>query len=209
MPTSFRIGAHFLIALRYALLLSSASSSLSTFSQRGLERREFVDLTAIVRERLPDAGPDVEARLDPAPVLGDPQLIERLVVNLTDNAVRHNLPPGEGGWVRVWTGVDGAGRPGLRIENRGRVIPADRAAGLFQPFRRLGPERVRRRDGLGLGMSIVAAVVAAHGGRVLARTRPQGGLTVGVGFPAPTLTLTPYAVDVMDVQKERQGVGSL
>ncbi|MFI9762365.1 hypothetical protein ACIHFB_31085 [Streptomyces sp. NPDC051963] len=58
-------------------------------------------------------------------------------------------------------------------------------------------------------MSIVAAVVAAHGSRVLARTRPQGGLTVEVGFPAPTLTPTPYAVDVMDVQKERQGVGSL
>lgn len=156
-------------------------------SQRGLERREFVDLTAIVRERLPDSGPRVEARLDPAPVLGDPQLIERLVVNLTDNAVRHNLSEGEGSWVSVWTGVDATGRPGLRIENSGPVIPADQAAGLFQPFRRLGPERVRKRDGQGLGMSIVAAVVAAHGGRVLARTRPQGGLTVEVSLPAAVL----------------------
>ncbi|MCT9080553.1 sensor histidine kinase [Streptomyces fulvoviolaceus] len=153
-------------------------------SQRGLERREFVDLTAIVRKRLPDSGPRVEALLGPAPVLGDPQLIERLVVNLTDNAVRHNLPEGKGSWVSVWTGVDAAGRPGLRIENSGPVIPADQAAGLFQPFRRLGPERVRKRDGQGLGMSIVAAVVAAHGGRVLARTRPQGGLTVEVSLPA-------------------------
>lgn len=156
-------------------------------SQRGLERREFVDLTAIVRERLPDSGPRVEARLDPAPVLGDPQLIERLVVNLTDNAVRHNLSEAEGSWVRVWTGVDATGRPGLRIENSGPVIPVDQAAGLFQPFRRLGPERVRKRDGQGLGMSIVAAVVAAHGGRVLARTRPQGGLTVEVSLPAAVL----------------------
>lgn len=156
-------------------------------SQRGLERREFVDLTAIVRERLPDSGPRVEARLDPAPVLGDPQLIERLVVNLTDNAVRHNLSEGEGSWVSVWTGVDATGRPGLRIENSGPVIPADQAAGLFQPFRRLGPERVRKRDGQGLGMSIVAAVVAAHGGRVLARTRPQGGLTVEVSLPPAVL----------------------
>ena len=40
-----------------------------------------------------------------------------------------------------------------------------------------------RSDGLGLGMSIVAAVVAAHGGRVRARTRPQGGLVVEVSLP--------------------------
>ena len=152
-------------------------------SQRGLERREFVDLTALVRDRLPESGPRVEARLEAAPVLGDPQLIERLVVNLTENAVRHNLPAGEGGWVSVWTGLDAAGRAGLRIENSGPLIPADRAAGLFQPFRRLGPERVRKRDGLGLGLSIVAAVVAVHGGRVLARTRTQGGLTVEVSLP--------------------------
>ncbi|MFF4504086.1 sensor histidine kinase [Streptomyces sp. NPDC001401] len=164
-------------------------------SQRCLERREFVDLAAIVRERLPDSGCRVEARLEPAPVLGDPQLIERLVVNLTDNAVRHNLPAGEGGWVSVWTGLDAAGRPGLRIENSGPVILPDQAAGLFQPFRRLGPDRVLppsrvrssgrspHRDGLGLGMSIVAAVTAAHGGRVRARTRPAGGLIVEVGLP--------------------------
>jgi signal transduction histidine kinase len=153
-------------------------------SQRGLEQREFVDLAAIVRERLPESGVRVEARLEPAPVLGDPQLVERLVVNLTDNAVRHNLADPRESWVSVWTGVDAAGRPGLRIENSGPVIPADQAGGLFQPFRRLGPERVRKRDGLGLGMSIVAAVVAAHGGRVLARTRPRGGLVVEVVLPA-------------------------
>jgi signal transduction histidine kinase len=152
-------------------------------SQRGLERRESVDLTAIVRERLPDSGCRVLSRLEPAPVLGDPQLIERLVVNLTENAVRHNLPAGQEGWVSVWTGLDATGRPGLRIENSGPVIPPDQAAGLFQPFRRLGPDRVAGRHGLGLGMSIVAAVAAAHGGRVLARTRPAGGLIVEVALP--------------------------
>ena len=153
-------------------------------SQRGLEQREFVDLTAMVKSRLPEGGPRVEARLDPALVLGDPQLLERLVANVIDNAVRHNLPEGEGSWVRVWTGVDGVGRAGLRIENSGPPIPPERAEELFQPFRRLGPERVRKRDGLGLGLSIVAAVVAAHGGRVVARTRPYGGLVVEVGLPA-------------------------
>ncbi|MFJ9707918.1 histidine kinase dimerization/phospho-acceptor domain-containing protein [Streptomyces sp. NPDC101234] len=58
-------------------------------SQRGPERRELVDLAEVAKERLP-SGPRVTARLDPAPVLGDPQLLERLVVNLADNAVRHN-----------------------------------------------------------------------------------------------------------------------
>ncbi|MFD4558918.1 sensor histidine kinase [Streptomyces sp. NPDC058469] len=178
-------------------------------SQRGLEARECVDLAAVVREWLPDAdrsdaalsdaGPRVEARLAFAPVLGDPQLIERLVVNLTDNAVRHNLPTGEGSWVSVWTGLDAFGRPGLRIENSGPVIAADQAAGLFEPFRRLGVERVGRagrRDGLGLGMSIVAAVVAAHGGRVWAWTRPQGGLVVEVSLPRYALPPAPVPAGV-------------
>ncbi|MBK3571081.1 HAMP domain-containing sensor histidine kinase [Streptomyces sp. MBT62] len=173
-------------------------------SQRGLETREFVDLATVVEERLRGVELSVRARLESAPVLGDPQLVERLVVNLTDNAVRHNLPAGEGSWVSVWTGVDARGRPGLRIENSGPVIPADQAAGLFQPFRRLGAERVGKRDGLGLGMSIVAAVVAAHGGRVRARTRPQGGLVVEVTLPpyapaehrSPAPTSAPAAVGI-------------
>ncbi len=188
-------------------------------SQRGLEARECVDLAAVVRDRLsevdladgslsdarlPDAAPRVEVRLESAPVLGDPQLIERLVVNLTDNAVQHNLPSGEGSWVSVWTGLDASGRPGLRIENSGPVITVDQAAGLFEPFRRLGAERVGkrdggrggRRDGLGLGMSIVAAVVAAHGGRVWARTRPQGGLVVEVSLPRYGLPVSPVPAGV-------------
>ncbi|WP_316757829.1 sensor histidine kinase [Streptomyces herbicida] len=152
-------------------------------SQRGLERWEHVDLAELVKERLPTGGPRVEARLDSAPALGDPQLLERVVVNLADNAVRHNLPVGEGSWVTVWTGVDAAGGAGLRIANSGPMIPADQAAGLFQPFKRLGAERVRTRDGMGLGMSVVAAVVSAHGGRVRARTHPHGGLTVEVSLP--------------------------
>ncbi|MGW3665963.1 sensor histidine kinase [Streptomyces sp. NPDC005141] len=141
-----------------------------------------------------DRGPRVRADLNSAPVLGDPQLIERLVVNLTDNAVRHNSPESGESWVRLWTGTE-AGRPVLRIDNTGPVIPRDQVAGLFQPFRRLGAERTlahprprsrgkgRQRDGLGLGLSIVTAVATAHGGTVEAWPRPQGGLTVRVTFP--------------------------
>lgn len=161
-------------------------------SQRGLQRREFVDLAVIVRARVPEGGPRVVAELAPAPVLGDPQLIERLVVNLADNAVRHNHPEGEESWVRLWTGMDG-GRPVLRIANSGPVIPPDQVAWLFQPFRRLGAERVRKRDGLGLGLSIVEAVATAHGGTVEAWPRAEGGLSVRVGFPPSVSTWPPPA----------------
>jgi signal transduction histidine kinase len=160
-------------------------------SQRGVERREFVDLAEIVRQRLPQGRPEnaggrlVQADLNSAPVLGDPQLIERLVVNLTDNAVRHNHPWAEESWVRLWTGVEG-GQPVLRIANTGPVILPDQVTGLFQPFRRLGAERLRGRDGLGL--SIVAAVTVAHRGRVEAWPLADGGLSVRVTLPryAPT-----------------------
>ncbi|WP_327353117.1 sensor histidine kinase [Streptomyces sp. NBC_01304] len=154
-------------------------------SQRGLERREYVDLAVLVRALLPAAGPGVPrvaAELHRAPLLGDPQLIERLVVNLRDNAVRHNSPDPSGSWISLWTGME-AGRPTLRIANSGPMIPADQVDGLFAPFRRLGPDRVRTRDGLGLGLSIVAAVAAAHGGAVRASPRAQGGLNVEVTLP--------------------------
>lgn len=109
------------------------------------------------------------------------------MVNLTDNAVRHNRPEAEESWVRPWTGVEG-GQPVLRIANTGPVIPPDQVTGLFQPFRRLGAERVRGRDGLGLGLSIVAAVTVAHRGRVEAWPLAEGGLSVRVTLPryAPT-----------------------
>ncbi|MDG4862550.1 HAMP domain-containing sensor histidine kinase [Streptomyces sp. T-3] len=151
-------------------------------SQRGLERREYVDLAVLVRALLPAAGPGVPrvaVELHTAPVLGDPQLIERLVVNLRDNAVRHNTPDPNGSWISLWTGIED-GRATLRIANSGPAIPADQVDGLFAPFRRLGPDRVRTRDGLGLGLSIVAAVAAAHGGAVRASPRAQGGLNVEV-----------------------------
>jgi signal transduction histidine kinase len=177
-------------------------------SQGGLRRREFADLAEIVRGRLPEseeedgdeggtgAGPRVQADLNSAPVLGDPQLIERLVVNLTDNAVRHNHAGAEESWVRLWTGLE-AGRAVLRIANTGPVIRRDQVAGLFQPFRRLGTARVRGRDGLGLGLSIVTAVATAHGGTVEAWPRPEGGLTVRVTLPGcpPTPTGSPDAVE--------------
>ncbi|MFD3311551.1 sensor histidine kinase [Streptomyces sp. NPDC058694] len=155
-------------------------------SQRGVPEREFIDLSVVAAELLPDAGlgPRVSAELLPAGLVGDPQLIGRLVSNLVENAVRHNVSLGEGGWVSVWTGVVD-GRASLRVVNSGPVVPSGQVGVLFEPFRRLGAERVRATQGSGLGLSIVAAIAAAHGGVVEARARGEGGLWVEVVFPPP------------------------
>ena len=115
----------------------------------------------------------------PAVVRGDRPLLERLTGNLVENAVRHNV---DGGWVRVDIGVvDGRAR--LQVANSGPVVPTGEIDGLWLPFRRHGTARTARR-GAGLGLSIVRAVAAAHGGTATASARPDGGLVVTVELPA-------------------------
>ncbi|MFR9729280.1 sensor histidine kinase [Saccharopolyspora sp. MS10] len=114
----------------------------------------------------------------PAPVRGDPALLERVAGNLLENAVRHNL---DGGWVRVSTGHDGS-RALLRVASSGPLIEPDQVDALFEPFRRAGVQRTAR-TGSGLGLSIVRAAVTAHGGRVTAAPVPEGGLAVEAEFP--------------------------
>jgi signal transduction histidine kinase len=152
-------------------------------SQRGLEAREDLDLGAIaadvVREALGADDVRVESELGEAWTLGDPALVERLVANLIDNALKYNQ---ESGWVRVWTGAS-AGRPTLRVANTGPVIPASDVDALVEPFRRLNGDRAGHSRGLGLGLSIVAAIAEAHGAAFLVTPRAGGGLEVEVSFP--------------------------
>jgi signal transduction histidine kinase len=151
-------------------------------SQRGLERREPVDLRAAVSDALADATPNgvcVESALEDANVGGDPQLVRRLAANLLDNAVRHNVPDG---WVHVETAtVDGEAT--LRVANSGPWIPDEQIPSLLQPFRRARPERASHQPGHGLGLSIVTAIAASHAARLAVRPRTAGGLDVEVRFP--------------------------
>jgi signal transduction histidine kinase len=126
---------------------------------------------------------DVTSNLEPAPVVGDPGLLERLAGNLVENAVRYNHLHGR---LEVRTGSD-AVQSWLVVKNTGFEIDPVDVPGLFEPFRRGGRERTGAR-GSGLGLSIVRAVCDAHGGTVSAIAQPGGGLAVTVTLPAAQTT---------------------
>jgi signal transduction histidine kinase len=166
-------------------------------SQQGLAQREEVDVAALAAAALDERHSHrdlsdesavrpirVDTELASARVVGDRELLARLVTNLLSNAVLHNVPDG---WVRVSTSSDRGGVV-LAVANSGPVVPPDQVAGLLEPFRRLGTARTGSR-GLGLGLSIVAAIIDAHGGTLALHPRPEGGLDVRVtlpGQPAPS-----------------------
>jgi signal transduction histidine kinase len=156
-------------------------------SQRGLDRREPVDLTAVVNDALdayqPSAaarGLQVDASLDKATVPGDARLVSRLVANLVDNAIRYNIT---GGRVAVKLAASTT-RTTLTVTNTGAVVPPLQASRLLEPFQRAAPDRTGSPDGLGLGLSIVADIAKAHGADLELRPQPEGGLAVAVSFPA-------------------------
>ena len=153
-------------------------------SEAGLSRREPADLAEAAAVGLHHAHAriqrrqlQVQARLGSAPLHGDPDLIERLVANLVDNAVEHNIP---GGAIDVTTSR-ADGRAILSVTNAGPVIPRADIDRLFQPFQRAAS---RTGDGHGLGLCIVAAIATAHGAVLTTHAPPQGGLRIQVSFPA-------------------------
>ncbi|MFI0449287.1 sensor histidine kinase [Actinomadura sp. 6N118] len=127
-----------------------------------------------------ERGVTTHRRLGPAPTAGDPVLVERLVQNLVENAVRHNTEGGE-----LWvTTARNNGEVELTVANTGPVVPPYETETIFEPFRRLGNDRVRSDRGTGLGLSIVRATATAHGGTVTASPRPEGGLVLHVQLPS-------------------------
>jgi signal transduction histidine kinase len=154
--------------------------------EQGVERREPFDLATVAdavltsrRAGAEQQGIGLEESLQAGPAAGDPSLVESLVANLVDNALRHNI---EGGRVEVAT-TTVAGHAVVSVRNTGPVVPPDQLDRLFQPFQRLGAERVGTDDGYGLGLAIVRAIADAHDATITARARPDGGLDVEVSFP--------------------------
>jgi signal transduction histidine kinase len=168
-------------------------------SERGIEQWQPVDLAEITGKAIMDWRPEAERRdirvdatLTAATAAGDPQLAASLVGNLVDNAIRHN---NGGGRVEISTAtVEGQAR--LAIGNTGAVIPPGEVDRLFQPFQRLGPQRLRtgrggQSGGAGLGLAIVRAIAGVHGATVTANARPEGGLDITVTFAPGGQTASP------------------
>ncbi|WP_328466182.1 ATP-binding protein [Actinoplanes sp. NBC_00393] len=149
-------------------------------SDREVTERSYVDLADIVDHVAVSDTVKVLAEPGEAAVLGDPVLLERLVQNLVENGVRHNVAAE--GWVSVATRTRTDGWVELQVANSGPVVPRYEVPGLFEPFHRYGTERLAS-PGAGLGLSIVRAVARAHGGDVRADPRDEGGLVVTVMLP--------------------------
>ncbi|MGK5555347.1 sensor histidine kinase [Actinomadura kijaniata] len=157
-------------------------------SERELTTRTPVDVADVattvldnVRRREDELPNEVtiHRELTPGTTSGDPVLLEHLVSNLVDNAIKHN---DDGGEVWIRTGVlDGVTT--VQVENTGPVVPGYEVERLFEPFRRLNADRLESAKGAGLGLSIVRSVVLAHRGTVYAAPRPGGGLIVTVRLP--------------------------
>ncbi len=161
-----------------------------TRSQAGLDRCEHVDLATLTAQVLQtrdsettNLGLDVRAALAPAPAAGDPRLVERLIANLIDNAIRHNVAQGH---VEITTGVRHR-HTFLTIANSGPNVPLEEVPRLLQPFQRLHGTRTNHASGNGLGLAIVDAIAAAHNAALTAQPRQGGGLTVEVTFPSTSL----------------------
>ncbi|QMV24911.1 HAMP domain-containing protein [Streptomyces sp. SCUT-3] len=156
-------------------------------SENELTDRKPVDLAEAcgraldqVREEAGAKGVELRSELAPAVVQGNGVLLERIALNLLQNAVRYNTA---GGWVQVRTEVL-PGRAELTVSNTGPTVPAYEVDSIFEPFRRLrGADRTQSDKGVGLGLSIVRSVTRAHGGAIAAEPREGGGLVVRVAIP--------------------------
>jgi signal transduction histidine kinase len=120
----------------------------------------------------------VEAALEPALTSGDRVLVERMIANLVENAVRHNEP---NGWIGIRTTQRGDSAV-FEIANSGPSIPAEQVPTLFEPFAR-AKQRLNPADGVGLGLSIASAIADAHNATISAQPRAGGGLELSITIP--------------------------
>ena len=172
-----------------------------------LEVREPVDLSSLVRPVLGSLAAEAAARLisidtetSSARTLGDPRLLERLIGNLVENAIRHNV---DGGWLRVSCG-EGPKRPWLHVANGGHILAPTDVDGLFEPFRRGGGKARTATRGAGLGLSIVRLIVQAHHGDLQAAAPPFGGLAVRIELPHAGADEAAASPELLAAQRVRQ-----
>ncbi|CAM5391546.1 histidine kinase OS=Streptomyces alboniger OX=132473 GN=CP975_27030 PE=4 SV=1 [Streptomyces alboniger] len=156
-------------------------------SDNQIVERKPVDLAEVadravdqVRAEAEAKGVEIRGERGVAVVQGNGVLLERIALNLVQNAVRYNVT--EDGYVEVVTEAQ-HGQAVLVVSNTGPVVPAYEIDNLFEPFRRLRTERTGSDKGVGLGLSIARSVARAHGGRIIAEPRDGGGLVMRVTLP--------------------------
>ncbi|MCW2809976.1 MAG: kdpD [Friedmanniella sp.] len=146
-----------------------------------------VDLDAAVTGAL---GPlpgaeEVEVRLGPDLPYADvdPGLLERVVANVVENALRHT-PAGTRVQITgaTWTDEQRRDRVSVRVADHGPGVPASARDALFAPFQQLGD--VPQGDGLGLGLAVARGLTEAMHGTLTAEDTPGGGLTMAITLPA-------------------------
>ncbi|MER7004492.1 HAMP domain-containing sensor histidine kinase [Dactylosporangium sp. NPDC000555] len=180
-------------ATRMGLLVDDLLLLARMDQQRALEKRP-VDLLSLATDALIDArvtatghrlrlrtasSGDDEAEVEPPIVLGDGVRLRQVVQNLLSNALTHTPAGTE---VTVFVGTE-AEHAILEVSDNGPGMSAEDASRVFERFYRTDPSRTRALGGSGLGLSIVAALVAAHGGEVTLRTAPGEGATFRVSIP--------------------------
>jgi signal transduction histidine kinase len=155
-------------------------------SDNQVVERKPVDLAEVASQAVDQVhaeadakGVEIRGKREPAVVQGNGVLLERIALNLVQNAVRYNVPEG---WVEVSTEIQ-HGQAVLVVSNTGPVVPAYEIDNLFEPFRRLRTERTGSDKGVGLGLSIARSVARAHGGHIYAQPREGGGLVMRVTLP--------------------------
>ena len=154
-------------------------------SEMGAATSETLDLATVAEDALDSARPQIderkitiEATLESVETRGDRVLLERMIANLVENAVRHNHP---GGWIAIRTHAQN-GSSVFEIANTGPLVSADQLPRLFEPFAR-AHERIDFQDGVGLGLSIAEAIARAHDTTITAQPRPEGGLQLTITLP--------------------------
>ena len=153
-------------------------------SERGLvgttpQRLDQITRTVVDRHVDLAEQATVKLHVDLAPrvVMGEAVLLERLVTNVVQNAIKYNRT---GGCVSVHVGDT----PALRVTNTGTSIAAEDVPALFEPFRRHSGARIDHSGGAGLGLTIVRSIAQAHSGSVTASPGNDGGLEVDVFLPS-------------------------
>jgi signal transduction histidine kinase len=165
------------------LVLSEADQGLVSSLPQRLDR---IAASVVATHQSAATAADVRLTegLEARVVHGEQVLLERLVTNLVQNAIKYNRPNGT---IHVTVGRS----PALTVANTGQLVPPDAVAGLFEPFKRLAGDRIDHSGGVGLGLAIARSITRAHEGTITAAALDGGGLRVEVQFPDPLTPVTP------------------